>query len=404
MESLAVTPNNMALSHLKVLDLSRVRAGPTACRQLSDWGADVLMIEHPTDDGGLAGPGGRKGSDFQNLHRNKRSMTLDLKTPQGIEILKKLVESADVLIENFRPDVKTRLGIDYASLRPFNPRLVYASISGFGQTGPYASRPGIDQIAQGMGGLMSLTGYPEGQPGAGPLRVGIPIADLCAGLFAAMGILVALQERERSGLGQFVETSLLTSQLFMLDFQSARWLMDGVVPEPCGNFHPTDARTGTFRTADGYIVVGAWGDSLWKRFCDAIDAPEMIPLGAELAIGPNRAINLPRFVAEVEKRLASKGSVEWVELLNKAGVPSGPIYTLDQAFADPQVKHLGIVQSVESATRGTLNMVGQPWTLSRTPSALRSAAPSRGEHCQEVLQQLGYTAQQFAELKVAGVI
>ncbi len=262
-----------ALSRFTVLDLTRVRSGPTCVRQLADWGANVIKIEMP-DRGesseGLGGP--RDGSDFMNLHRNKRSMTLDLKTPEGVELLKKMVAKADVLVENFRPDVKHRLGIDYETLRGANKRLVYASISGFGQNGPYGKRPGFDQIAQGMGGLMSITGL----PGQGPVRVGIPIADLTAGIFLAQGILVALLEREQSGEGQWVQTSLLEAQIFMLDFQASRWLLDKDVPKQAGNNHPTSIPTGVFKTSDGYINIAAAGQVIWERFCRAVGAPELI--------------------------------------------------------------------------------------------------------------------------------
>src|SRR6476619_2974388 len=260
----------LPLSRFKVLDLTRVRAGPTAVRQLADWGADVIKIEAPPTPGeGLGGP--RHGPDFQNLHRNKRSLTLDLKAPEGIEIFRKLVRGADVLVENYRPDVKTRLGIDYDALKPLNPRLVYASISGFGQTGPYRDRAGFDQIAQGMGGLMSITGL----PGQGPVRVGIPVADLSAGIFTAMGILVALLEREVSGEGQWVESSLLAAQIAMLDFQAARWLIAREVPGQAGNDHPTSIPTGVFQTSDGYMNIGAAGEAIYRRFCKVIDAPEL---------------------------------------------------------------------------------------------------------------------------------
>src|SRR5712671_2488678 len=262
----------MPLSRFTVLDLTRVRAGPTAVRQLADWGATVIKIETPPAPGSGEGMGGpRDGSDFQNLHRNKRSLTLDLKSPEGIEIFRKLVRQADVLVENYRPDVKTRLGIDYAALEPLNPRLVYASISGFGQTGPYRDRPGFDQIAQGMGGLMSITGL----PGQGPVRVGIPIADLTAGLFCALGVFVALLEREKSKKGQHVTTSLLEAQIFMLDFQGARWLIGGEVPKQAGNNHPTSIPTGVFRTADGHINIATTGQKIWERFCNALEAPDM---------------------------------------------------------------------------------------------------------------------------------
>src|SRR5208337_843681 len=244
-----------------VIDLTRVRAGPTAVRQLADWGARVIKVENPGGDGGMGGA--RHEPDFQHLHRNKRSLTLDLKQPEGIAVLHRLVANADVLAENFRPDVKFRLGIDYERLRPLNKRLVYASISGFGQDGPYRERPGFDQIAQGMGGLMSITGL----PGQGPVRVGIPVADLTAGIFAAMGILIALLEREKSGKGQAIETSLLQAQIFMLDFQASRYLVEGEVARQAGNNHPTTIPTGAFKTRDGYINIATTGGKMWDRFC-----------------------------------------------------------------------------------------------------------------------------------------
>ncbi|HEV3372104.1 MAG TPA: CoA transferase, partial [Xanthobacteraceae bacterium] len=260
---------SQALERFTVLDLTRVRSGPTAVRQLADWGANVIKIETPPhlEPGDPAG-GPRSGPDFQNLHRNKRSMTLNLKEKEGLAVLRRMVEKADVVVENFRPDVKKRLGIDYASLRKINPRIVYASISGFGQDGPYRERPGFDQIAQGMGGLMSITGL----PGQGPVRVGIPIADLTAGLLCALGIMVALLEREQSGEGQWIQTSLLQAQIFMLDFQAARWLIKHEVPGQAGNNHPTSIPTGVFTTSDGHINVACAGQKIWERFCQAVGA------------------------------------------------------------------------------------------------------------------------------------
>src|SRR5688572_18746646 len=259
-------PASRALSRFTVLDLTRVRSGPTAVRQLADWGANVIKIETPAALEAGEGPGGaRHGSDFQNLHRNKRSLSLNLKSDQGRAILQRLVGKADVLVENYRPDVKHRLGIAYEQLSQINPRLVYASISGFGQDGPYAGRPGFDQIAQGLGGLMSITGL----PGQGPVRVGIPIADLTAGLYCAFGIMVALLEREKSGEGQWVQTSLLQAQIFMLDFQAARWLVNQEVPQQAGNNHPTSIPTGVFKTTDGHINIATTGQAIWERFCKA---------------------------------------------------------------------------------------------------------------------------------------
>src|SRR3954471_12453261 len=336
-----------ALERFTVLDLTRVRAGPTCVRQLADWGANVIKIELPPEPGGgepLGGP--REGSDFQNLHRNKRSMTLNLKKPEAVAALKRMVKKADVVVENFRPDVKRRLGIDYKSLAKINPKLVYASISGFGQTGPYADRPGFDQIAQGMGGLMSITGL----PGQGPVRVGIAVADLCAGLFAALGILTALLEREKSGKGQQVETSLLQAQIFMLDFQAARWLMANEVPGQAGNNHPTSAPTGVYKTADGYINIATTGERMWHRLCEALGVMELVKK-PEYVNGKERLKQSAQLQKDLDAVTATRTSQQWVEILNEAGVPTGPIYSVDQVFADPQVKHLKVAQTVKGKER-----------------------------------------------------
>ena len=384
-----------ALSHITVLDLTRVRAGPTAVRQLADWGAQVIKIEMPPalDEGeGVGGP--REDSDFQNVHRNKRGMTLNLKSPDGVAILKKLAARADVLVENYRPDVKERLGIGYATMAAINPRLVYASISGYGEDGPYRLRPGFDQIAQGMGGLMSITGL----PGQGPVRVGIPIADLCAGIFCAYGISVALIEREKSGLGQWVQSSLLQAQLFMLDFQAARWLMKGEVPQQAGNNHPTSIPTGVYKTRDGYMNLAVAGHKIWVRMCQAIGAPEL-PAHPDYATAALRSKNRDPLHAELERRLAARDSAEWIDLLNQAGVPCGPIHTIDKAFADPQTRHLGIVQKV-----GRVPYLGQPVTLSRTPSHVVAHPPAQGEHTTDVLRELGYDSAAIEQLASRGIV
>src|SRR5690242_5468465 len=297
------------LARFKVVDLSRVRAGPTAVRQLADWGAQVIKIESPEGDAGMGGE--RHGPDFQNLHRNKRSMTLNLKSAEGVDILKRLVRDADVLVENYRPDVKFRLGIDYASLQPINPRLVYASISGFGQDGPYRERPGFDQIAQGMGGLMSITGL----PGQGPVRVGIPVADLTAGIFCAMGILIALLEREESGEGQWVESSLLAAQIAMLDFQAARWLIAGEVPQQAGNDHPTSIPTGVFKTRDGHINIASAGDEIFRRLCRALDVPELAD-HPDYRAAAARSKNRQGLNAAIEEITKTKTSADWIQLIN----------------------------------------------------------------------------------------
>ena len=384
-----------ALSHITVIDLTRVRAGPTAVRQLADWGAQVIKIEMPPgmDEGdGVGGP--REDSDFQNVHRNKRGMTLNLKSSEGVAILKKLVARSDVLVENYRPDVKERLGIGYAAMAAINPRLIYASISGYGQDGPYRLRPGFDQIAQGMGGLMSITGL----PGQGPVRVGIPVADLCAGIFCAYGISVALIEREKSGLGQWVQSSLLQAQLFMLDFQAARWLMKGEVAGQAGNNHPTSIPTGVYKTRDGHMNLAVSGHKIWVRFCEAIGAPELAT-HPDYASASLRSTNRDALHADLQEYLKERDTATWVSLLNEAGVPSGPIYSIDQAFADPQVRHLGIAEKF-----GDVAYLAQPVTLSRTPSHVVAHPPALGEHTAEVLHELGYASESIELLKTQGIV
>ncbi len=389
-----------ALSRFTVLDLTRARSGPTAVRQLADWGANVIKIELPDGaDGGDGLGGDRGGPDFQNLHRNKRGITLDLKSPAGMGVFRRLADKADVIVENFRPDVKTRLGIDYDTLSKTNPKLVYASISGFGQTGPYAKRPGFDQIAQGMGGLMSITGL----PGQGPVRVGIPIADLTSGLFLANGILTALLEREISGRGQWVSTSLLQAQIFMLDFQASRWINAGEVPGQAGNNHPTSIPTGVFKTRDGHINIAASGQTIYTRLCEAIGAPELIT-DPDFAKGASRLKNRDKLNVEIEKRMMKRTSTEWVEILNQAGVPSGPIYSIDQVFADEQVKHSRIVETLPREGGGALNLVGQPVQLSRTPSKATRVPPGRGEHNAEVLAEFGFSKAEIEALKKSGAL
>ena len=388
------SPASAALSRFTVLDLTRVRSGPTAVRQLADWGANVIKIDALTDDAGGEQPGGpRHGSDFQNLHRNKRAMTLNLKKPEGLATFLKLATKADVVVENFRPDVKAKLCIDYDRLSKVNPRLVYASISGFGQDGPYRERPGFDQIAQGMGGLMSITG----EPGRGPMRVGIPVADLSAGLFCAMGILTALLEREVSGEGQWVQTSLLQAQIFMLDFQAARWLVEQEVAGQAGNNHPTSIPTGVFRTSDGFINIATTGGKIWERCADALGAPEWID-DPSFATATARSNNRDALNAAIEARTARRTTAEWVNLLNDAGVPCGPIYRIDQTFADPQVKHLGMAQEVPTDDGRGLKLVAQPVTLSRTPSHMAARPPEFGEHTAEILREFSFSEQEIAEL------
>jgi len=385
---------SQALSRFTVLDLTRVRSGPTCVRQLADWGANVIKIDALTDADGEQPGGPRHGSDFQNLHRNKRAMTLNLKDPKGLAVFLRLAAKADVVVENFRPDVKARLGIDYASLRKINPRIVYGSISGFGQDGPYHKRPGFDQIAQGMGGLMSITGA----PGAGPMRVGIPVADLTAGLFCAMGILTALLERDVSGEGQWVQTSLLQAQIFMLDFQAARWLLEQDVAGQAGNNHPTSIPTGVFRTSDGFINIATTGGKIWERCAQTIGAPELVT-DPDYATAPARSKNRDALNAAISARTAQRSTAEWVEAFNDAGVPCGPIYAIDQMFDDAQVKHLGIAQDVPTDDERRIKLVGQPFTLSRTPSKMAARPPEFGEQTDEVLGEFGFSADEITDLR-----
>ncbi len=393
-------PASEALSHIRVIDLTRVRSGPTAVRQLADWGADVIKVEAPESvepDGALGAS--RHTSDFQNLHRNKRSITLNLKKPEAIEILMRLVEISDVVVENFRPDVKDRLGIDYESLKKRNPKIILASISGFGQNGPYAKRPGFDQIAQGMGGLMSITGA----PGEGPMRVGIPVADLTAGLFCAMGIQTALLERQKSGIGQWVNTSLLQAQIFMLDFQAARWLSEKQIAGQAGNNHPTSVPTGVFKTSDGSINLAVAGETIWKRFVEAIDKKEWLQM-EEFQNAKNRLKNRDYLNKLIEEVTVSKTSNEWVEMLEKVGVPCGPINSIDKVFDDPQVKHLGIAQPIETIPFGDTELVGQPFNLSRSPSLMKQRPPEKGEHNEDVLLDLGFSIDELNDLKAKSII
>ena len=391
-------PASSALARFRVVDMTQVRAGPTCARQLADWGADVIQVQMPEHMRGDDTLGGQEGSDYQYTHRNKRSITLNLKEPEGIAVLKKLAATADVLLENFRPDVKHRLGIDYEALAAINPRLVYASISGFGQTGPYASRPGFDQIAQGMGGLMSVTGL----PGHGPLRVGIPIADLCGGIFAAYGVTVALLEREQSGKGQWVHTSLLEAMIYMMDFQTARWTIEGEIPGQAGNFHPTSIPTGVYKTRDGHINIAVFGGKIWERFCHALGAPEWIA-DERSKTKAVRSVNRDWLNAEIEKKLAADTSERWIEKLNREGVACGRINNVKEVFEEPQVRHLGMLKTVVSPRFGEQRLVGQPVTLERTPSTVARATPRRGEHSEEILAEIGYGPEELARMKAAGV-
>ena len=388
----------LPLSHIKVLDLTRVRAGPTCVRQLADWGADVVKIEQPGHGDGQMGDA-RHGPDFQNLHRNKRSLTLNLKSAAGREVFMRLAKTADVVVENYRPDVKHRLRIDYETVKAANPGIVYASVSGFGQDGPYGHLPGFDQVAQGMGGLMSITGL----PGQGPVRTGIPIADLAAGLFAALGILTALLGRTQSGAGQWVRTSLLEAQIAMLDFQAERWLLHQDVPRQAGNNHPTGIPTGVFATADGHINIAATGDAIYKRFCAVMGREDWLA-DERYATPGKRSANRDAMNAEIEAITRTRTSSEWIAACNEAGVPAGYIYAIDEVFADPQVQHLRMTAPARHPILGDIELVAQPVKLSTAEFEVRTATPELGEHNDEVLAEAGYDAAEIEALRTAGAI
>lgn len=373
--------HSLPFSHLRVIDLTRARAGPTAARQFADWGADVIMVESPHVENDLTGD--RHGSDFQNLHRNKRSISLDLKSESGRAVFIDLVRSADVLLENFRPDVKHRLKIDYDTLNAINPRLIYGSISGFGQDGPNAFRPGVDQVAQGYGGLMSITGI----PGQGPVRTGIAITDTSAGLYAALGVMTALVERQATGKGRWVQTSLLQSCIALLDFQAVRWLVDRQLPQQEGNHHPTGVPMGAFDTEDGQINVAAAGNTMFSKFCQVAGKEDWLE-DARFSSNEGRFENRDALRDAVATVIKKRPSQSWITELNAAGVPCGPIYTIEQMFADPQVQHLNPTRHVLSPHCGDLELLAQPITMSGVESRIRAPAPELGEHTEEIIAEL----------------
>ena len=390
-------PASTVLSKYKVLDLTQARAGPTAVKQLADWGAEVIKIELP-EDGAPPPFAPRHGADFQNLHRNKRSLSLNLKKDDGIAIFKKLAINADVIVENFRPEVKNRLNIDYKAIQTINPRIVYGSISGFGQTGPYVNRPGVDPIIQGMGGHMWVTG----EPGRGPMRSGAALSDVTAGLLLANGICMALLEREESGEGQWVHTSLIEAMIFLLDFQAARWTMQQELPLQVGNNHPTISPIGVFKSSDGYITIAPTA-GMWRKFCSAIDRNDLTE-HPHYATEADRAKNREMLNSEIYSATSQKKSAEWIKIMNEIGVPCGPIYTLAETFADPQVQHIGIAQSVPSDSLGEVTLIGQAIHMSRTPNKLVAGTPECGAHSEEILTDLGYSLTEISDLRAEGVI
>ena len=386
----------LPLEDLLVLDLTIARAGPTAVRQLADFGARVIRIEPP--------PAARAGEDarspdFLNLHRNKRSLALDLKRPEGVAVLHRLVERADVLVENLRPPVKQRLGFDWPTLSRLNPRLVLGSISGFGQDGPYAERGGVDQIVQGLGGLMSVTGL----PGQGPVRAGVAISDVTAGLQLAVGIFVALHERATTGRGRHVHTSLLESMIGMLDFQAARYTVAGEVPRQEGNHHPTFRPMGLYATRDGAINVAApWG-RLWEGFSTVLGPPELAhdPRYATAAL---RASNRDVLDGEIAARLRERDSADWLARLHAAGVPAGPVNDVAEVFADPQVRHLGMAVPVAHPQAGEIRILRNATRIEGHSPAIRRPAPGAGEHSVEILLEQGFTRDEIDRLVEAAIV
>ncbi len=385
------------LAGIIVLDLTLARAGPTCVRHLADWGADVIQVQQPSAGEDLIGS--RDGFDYQNLHRNKRAISLNLKSPQGHAAFLRLAAKVDVVVENMRSQVKHRLKVAYDDLKAVNPRLIYGSISGFGQDGPYGKRAGVDQIVQGMSGLMSITG----EPGRGPMRVGIAISDMAAGTLLALGIMMALYKRERTGEGTNVTTSLLESQLFMLDFQASRWLIAGEVPGQTGNDHPTMTPMGTFPASDGFINIAASSPDQWRRFCEALGRPDWLEKDEWRSAG-RRTRARAEVNAAVAEETRKRTSAHWVSVMEEAGIPCGPIYTVDQAFADPQVKHLGVAAPVTHPRLGAIEMVASPINIDGVDKAIRNAAPAAPDATDRVLAEVGYSPAEIAEMRKAGAV
>ena len=391
---------NGPLAGYTVLDLTIARAGPTAVRLLADWGADVIKIEAPPAVGG-AMTGARRGPDEQNLHRNKRSLCINLKDPEGHALFMTLAAKADVIVENFRAEVKHRLKVDYDSVKAVNESIIYASISGFGQDGPYSKRPGVDQIVQGMSGLMSITG----EPGRGPMRVGIAISDTAAGMFLGQGILLALLHREKTGEGQWVHTSLLEAMLNKLDFQGARYTMLGDVPAQQGNDHPTATPMGAFRCKDGHVNIAAPSDRMWKSFCDAVGADALYADERYDSVRKRRAAKA-ELNAEIEKAIADLPAEEVVAKLNAAGVPCGPIGDIEAGFENPQAKHLEMAKPAAHAELGDVGLIRSPINLSGFPHPERfdHAAPDPGADSDRVLIEFGFAPNEIEELRASGAV
>jgi crotonobetainyl-CoA:carnitine CoA-transferase CaiB-like acyl-CoA transferase len=392
---MAITAPSTALSGLTILDMTQARAGPVCVRQLADWGANTIKIERPGNPPDWAG---RYEADFQSKHRNKRSMVLDLKSDEGRAVLRRLVAKADVVVENFRPRVKDRLGFDYDSLKKINPRIILASISAFGQEGPYRDRPGLDQIVQGMSGFMSVTG----EPGRGPIRAGVAIADISCGIFCALGILTALMERERSGEGQWVQTSLMESLLSFMDLHAARYLVNNIVPKQVGNEHPTGVPTNTYKTSDGYVSLSIM-PRMWPDLCRAIERPDAID-DERFTTREARRAHRQECNGMIADAMAKFTTEEMLARLAASDIPSGPVYTIDQTFADPQMQALDMVQELSSPSMGDFKLLSQAFRLSRTPTTNWTGIPEYGENTDEVLAEFGFSSDEIEKLKADGVV
>ncbi|MCH6468611.1 CaiB/BaiF CoA transferase family protein [Sinomonas terrae] len=396
-------PASGPLRDLLVLDLSRILSGPFATMTLADLGADVIKVEQPGqgDDTRHWGPPfqGGQAAYFLSVNRNKRSLAVDLKTPEGLAAVRRLALKADVIVENFRPGTAARLGLGYEELSAANPGLVYASISGYGQTGPESGRAGYDAIAQARSGIMSVTGETDGPP----VRVGVSSADLVAGTWAVIGILAALHEKTRTGQGQWVDISLLDGSVSWLTYVASGFFASGETPRRYGSAHPTIAPYQAFPTSDGFVMIAVGNDSLWRKFAAAVGRPELAD-DARFATNPSRVAHRGELIPLLERELQRATTADWVARLDAAGVPVGPIQTVDQALADPQVLARGMVAEVEHPEAGTLKVVNCPVRLTRTPASVRMPPPLLGQHSDEILTGAGLSPSDIGRLHAQGAV